>query len=79
MTEKQFEEYRNLRQECDIYKELLNSLENDCLSFKVQGEMDYSTYLHSSKSYPIGNDLKDILKSHFQAMIEELTQQMEAL
>ena len=78
MTEKQFEEYRNLRQERDIYKELLNSLENDRLLFETR-ELDYSSYRHTTKSYPIDNDLKDILKSHFQAMIEELTQQMEAL
>ena len=78
MTEKQFEEYRNLRQERDTYKELLNSLENDRLSFGIQ-ELNYLTYHHDTKSYPIDNDLKDTLKSHFQAMIEELTHQMEAL
>lgn len=78
MTEKQFEEYRNLRQERDMYKELLNSLENNLLSFETR-ELNFSTYLHNKKSYPIGNDLKDTLKSHFQTMIEELTAAMEAL
>lgn len=74
MTEKQFEEYRNLRQERDTYKELLSYLNEDRVYLEAK-----SIDRNNSKSYPIGNDLKALLETFFQEKIKEITKGMEAL
>jgi len=74
MTEKQFEEYRNLRQERDAYKELLSHLNEDRVYLETRS-IDRS----NSMSYSIGNDLKAILEAFLQEKLKEITQQMEAL
>ena len=74
MTEKQFEEYRNLRQERDTYRELLSYLNEDRVYLEAK-----SIDRNNSKSYPIGNDLKALLETFFQEKLKEITQQMEAL
>lgn len=74
MTEKQFEEYRNLRQERDTYKELLSYLNEDRVYLETRS-IDRS----NSISYSIGDDLKAILEAFLQEKLKEITQQMEAL
>ena len=74
MTDKQFEEYRNLRQERDIYKELLDSLKNDFLSLEAR-----NIHRSNSRNYPVDEDLKPLLEKYLRDKIKEITQQMEAL